>query len=121
MGRSTSDKDTEGSTHILVPFFVSSCCVQAEALKSSGRRSEKGLGRRISWPSPQTGHPVLEGGNPAYSSPLFILVNAIFLPQSALRILGLSCSPLWKILSTGGQLTLFGDVFDCHNCGVRLA
>lgn len=59
----------------------------------------------------------IEGGNPGCSSPLFILLNTVFLPQKTLRIMELS-SQSWVILSTRGQLALFGDVFDCPSCGV---
>ena len=51
---------TQRRTQSLVPFFGQPAVFKLKSLNTSGRRSEKGLGRHISCPSPQIGHPVLE-------------------------------------------------------------
>lgn len=53
----------------------------------------------------------MEGGNPGYSAPLFILLDALLLPQSILRITELSCSQSWMILSPWRIVGIVGRSF----------
>lgn len=53
----------------------------------------------------------MEGGNPGYSAPLFILLDALLLPQSILRITELSCSQSWMILSPWRIVGIVGRCF----------